>query len=93
MVIGKIVTSSSHLTYICQIFGPGEVETPPQPADFAFGRFVRIAVRTTQNGGSNSSSPEQLLGQRHVPATYVVGVIYDTILLNPSFGVAGPRLL
>lgn len=93
MVIGKIVKSSSHITYICQIFGPREVEVQPQPADFAFGRFVRIAVRTTPNEDSTGPFENPVPGQGHMPAAYVVGVIYDTILANPAFGVGGPRLL
>lgn len=77
MVIGKIVKSYSHIDYVCQIHGPLEVELPPGPADYAFGRFVRIAV------GSNL--PDQ-------PVCYIVGVIYNTTLLNPEFGSLGPRL-
>ena len=45
MYIGKIVKSDSHINYVCQIYGPREVELEPSPADYAFGRFVRIAVR------------------------------------------------
>ena len=45
MVIGKIVKSDSHISYVCRIFGPHEVGDEPTPADYAFGRFVRIAVR------------------------------------------------
>jgi hypothetical protein len=71
--IGKIVKSNSHIDYVCQVFGPGERETPPAPADYAFGQFVRVAVE---------GAPE---GQ-------LVGVIYNTILMNPEFGSLGPRL-
>ena len=31
--IGKIVRSESHVRYTCQIYGPGEVAVPPEPAD------------------------------------------------------------
>lgn len=40
--IGKIVTSRSHLDYVCQIYNPGEVACPPDPMSYAFGRFVRL---------------------------------------------------
>ena len=91
MFIGKIVKSDSHINYVCQIYGPREVELEPTPADYAFGRFVRIAVRSEQ-----SDDPDlQLglaLGTHHEPKNYAIGVIYDTILLNPAFGSLGPRL-
>ncbi len=90
MFIGKIVKSDSHINYVCQIYGPREVETEPGPADYAFGRFVRIAIRPAQ--GDDTSSLDYALGISQEPITYVVGVIYDTILLNPAFGSLGPRL-
>jgi hypothetical protein len=46
MKIGKIVKSESHINYICHIAGRHEAEIEPTPADFAFGRFVRIAIRS-----------------------------------------------
>ncbi len=54
MYIGKIVKSDSHINYVCQIYGPREVELEPTPTDYAFGRFVRIAVRAEQ---SNDHDP------------------------------------
>lgn len=42
MTIGKIVSSRSHLDYICQIYAPGEIAAPPQPEAYAFGRFMRL---------------------------------------------------
>lgn len=71
MLIGKIVSSTSHIEYVCQVYGPGEVETAPEPQDYGFGSFVDIE----QPDGS-----------------HLVGVIYDTTLLNPEFGSLGPRL-
>jgi hypothetical protein len=91
MFIGKIVKSDSHISYVCQIYGPREVEVEPGPADYAFGRFVRVAVRSGQNDDP-ASSLDIALGISQEPATYAVGVIYDTILLNPAFGSLGPRL-
>src|SRR5207247_6977284 len=91
MFIGKIVKSDSHINYVCQIYGPREVEVEPGPADYAFGRFVRIAIRSNQTDDSDHTL-DQALGISQEPVTYAVGVIYDTILLNPAFGSLGPRL-
>lgn len=44
MNIGKLVKSNSHTDYVCQVYGPGEVETPPAREDYAFGTFVRIGL-------------------------------------------------
>jgi len=91
MFIGKIVKSYSHINYGCQIYGPGEVEMEPGPADYAFARFVRVALRTVL--------PFDLEAKRRTthdknnqPASYAVGIIYNTTLLNPTFGSLGPRL-
>jgi hypothetical protein len=73
MLLGKIVRSNSHIDYVCQVYGPGEVEQPPDPADYAFGTFVSIALETQ-------------------PQSWLVGLVYDTVLLNPDFGNLGPRL-
>ena len=70
--IGKIVKSNTHVDYICRVFGPAEVASPPAPEDYAFGTFVRIELTTG--------------------ASYLVGLIYDTILMDPEFGRLGPRL-
>lgn len=71
MLIGKIVSSNSHVEYLCQVYGAGETEPIPQPADYGFGTFVAI---------EESDGAE------------LIGVIYDTTLLNPEFGSLGPRL-
>src|SRR6202048_4096721 len=92
MFIGKIVKSDSHINYVCQIYGPREVEVEPSPADYAFGRFVRVAVRSTITDAPDTRIVERALGKSQEPVTYAVGVIYDTILLNPAFGSLGPRL-
>jgi len=91
MFIGKIVKSDSHINYVCQIYGPREVEVEPNPADYAFGRFVRVAVRSGLTDNPNAKL-DLALGKSQEPVTYAVGVIYDTILLNPAFGSLGPRL-
>lgn len=91
MFIGKIVKSDSHINYVCQIYGPREVEVEPGPPDYAFGRFVRIAVRSSQIDDPDTTL-DLALGISQEPVTYAIGVIYDTILLNPAFGSLGPRL-
>ncbi len=91
MSIGKIVKSDSHINYVCQIYGPREVEIELTPADYAFGRFVRVAIRSGQSDDPNAAL-DHALGLSSEPVTYAVGVIYDTILLNPAFGALGPRL-
>src|SRR6266852_1683796 len=91
MYIGKIVKSDSHINYVCQIYGPREVEQEPAPADYAFGRFVRIAVRS-ELPDDHDAQVIMALGKSTEPRTYAIGVIYDTILLNPAFGSLGPRL-
>ena len=91
MEIGKIVKSYSHINYVCHIYGPREVEQEPAPADYAFGRFVRIALRS-EKGEDHDARIMAALGKSTEPQTYAVGVIYDTILVNPEFGSLGPRL-
>ena len=44
MGLGKIIKSNSHTDYVCQVYGPGEVETPPAREDYAFGTFVRVRL-------------------------------------------------
>lgn len=72
-VLGKVVKSNTHTDYVGQIYGPGEIETAPEPSSYAFGTFVRLAL----------GPPSRL---------WLVGLIYDIILLNPEFGWLGPRL-
>ncbi len=80
MRIGKIVKSNTHVDYVCQIFSVGEiVEPPPSPEDYAFGTFVRVGLSADAAQGALGSS-------------YLVGLIYSTILMNPEFGNLGPRL-
>jgi len=72
ITVGKLLKSTNHTDYVCQIYGSGEIAHPPQPSDYAFGTFVRVPL-----GGTYG---------------HLVGVIYDTMLLNPDFGNLGPRL-
>ena len=91
MNIGKIVKSDSHINYVCQIHGPLDFDQQPGPADYSFGRFVRIAIRT-EHAEDSDESPQPTPGKRSESQKYAVGVIYDTILVNPAFGSLGPRL-
>ena len=71
IIIGKIVTSNAHTDYVCQIYGPGEIDPLPQAPDYAFGTFVAIELDAD---------------------AMLVGVIYNTLLVNPDYGNLGPRL-
>ncbi|MFI5271471.1 MAG: hypothetical protein ACHQ4H_00375 [Ktedonobacterales bacterium] len=118
IALGKIVRSDSHVRYACQVYGPGEVATPPEPADYAFGSFVRVPLRLTPGRAAEldpdaitalpvlpvpSALPDAAASPRMparregghttaAPSACAVGLIYDTLLLNPAFGTLGPRL-
>lgn len=113
MTIGKIVRSESHVRYTCQVYSNGEVATPPEPADYAFGSFVRVPLRVSPAradvallalsapGDSDAIPASDALTNRQsitptIPSTpdgfWAIGLIYDTILVNPAFGSLGPRL-
>ncbi len=44
MFIGKIISSSSHVDYLCQVYGPGEAERVPEPHDYGFGTLVAVEL-------------------------------------------------
>jgi hypothetical protein len=96
--LGKIVKSDSHVRYMCQIFAAGEVSAPQRPVDFAFGSFVRLPLRAAGPDSDVATlAPATPLGSDAMlpvptPSQWAVGVIYDTILVNPAFGAFGPRL-
>ncbi|GAB4530760.1 MAG: hypothetical protein Kow0063_09230 [Anaerolineae bacterium] len=80
MRVGKIVKSNTHVDYVCQVYGPGEIaDQSPSPHDYAFGTFVRVEL--------SADSAQGVAGD-----SYLVGLIYSTILMNPEFGNLGPRL-
>ena len=97
VTIGKIVRSESHVRYTCQVYSPGETDAPPHPGDYAFGAFVRVPLRA---GLAQSDTLAPAPGDALAPldetstasAGWAIGLIYDTILLNPAFGALGPRL-
>jgi len=96
VIIGKVVKSDSHITYACQVYSAGEVEVQPGPSDCAFGQFVRAAVRTgsatPHTAGANGHVASGRRTGQQAGEVWAIGVIYDTILLNPAFGSLGPRL-
>jgi hypothetical protein len=96
VIIGKVVKSDSHITYACQVYSAGEVEVQPGPTDCAFGQFVRAAVRNgsaaTQAAGANGRAAGGNRSTEQAGEIWAIGIIYDTILLNPAFGTLGPRL-
>jgi hypothetical protein len=73
VLIGSIVKSNSHISYMCRVYGRLETESVPRPEQYAFGTFVTLA-------------PVEGTSVR------LVGVVRDTVLVNPDFGNAGPRL-
>ncbi len=91
MIIGKIVKSYSHINYVCQIYGPLEIEVPPDVAAYTFGHFVRVAIPSRHTDLSHNRQ-ERDQSRDEASSCYTVGVIYDTQLLNPAFGSLGPRL-
>lgn len=105
--IGKIVRSESHVRYTCQIYAPGEVARAPEPADYAFGSFVRIPLRAGPDRASGTeigaatwdafptadvAGPQAIAMASPPGSISAVGLIYDTILVNPAYGTLGPRL-
>ena len=60
--IGKVVKSNTHIDYVCQVYGRGELLTPPLPTDYAFGEFVAIELDGATDDGCN----------------LLVGIIYNT---------------
>src|SRR3954465_6084408 len=76
--IGKVVKSNTHVDYVCQVYNTNEMALCPQPADYCFGGFVSIQLDPAAGAPTGG-------GQ-------LIGVIYNTLLMNPDFGNLGPRL-
>ncbi len=79
--IGHIVNSNSHIDYVCQLASPLEREQRPAPDAYAFGAFVAIDLPQQPVTAPIAAVPPCL-----------IGVIYNTLLVNPSFTNLGPRL-
>lgn len=75
-VIGQLASTSSHVSYQCRVHNEGEREVRPPPSDYAFGRFVSVDLQ--EEDGSH-------LGES-------VGVIVDTVLVDPDFGGGSSHL-
>jgi hypothetical protein len=73
VLIGTIVKSNSHISYLCRVYGKLETDDVPRPEQYAFGTFVTLR-------------PDEESAMR------LVGVVRDTLLLNPDYGSLGPRL-
>ena len=84
--IGVIVNSNSHIDYVCELYGPLEREQRPPPAAYAFGSFVAISLPPFP-----ATSPDT--GQSPTAnAPCLIGVVYNSMLVNPNFTNLGPRL-
>ncbi|WIG57505.1 MAG: hypothetical protein OJF49_000249 [Ktedonobacterales bacterium] len=104
VAIGKIVRSESHVRYTCQVYSAGEIAAPPEPADYAFGSFVRMPLRISPgradvallDSPTSDTLPAPPAPRGRANTTHqdcwAIGLIYDTILVNPAFGSLGPRL-
>jgi len=89
MILGTITKSDSLVSYLCQVYRPGDVEVVPGPADYAFGRFVKIALDSPLQPTGPTPPAAQ---QGWSPARSVVGVICNTILSGSGLDSSGPRL-
>ncbi|MCI0390382.1 MAG: hypothetical protein MOB07_16650 [Acidobacteria bacterium] len=76
MRIAKIIKSNSHVDYAARVLDSLEAPEPPTTADYHFGEFVKILSRD-KNGESRGE---------------IIGVIYNSQLINPEYGNYGPRL-
>ncbi len=91
MYIGKIIKSDSHTNYVCRVYGHLEVEVEPSPGDFAFGRFVCVATPKQPQLSPVETGPA--LADHRESTIYLVGVIFNTLLVNPDLARSfGPRL-
>lgn len=86
--IGKIVKSNTHVDYVCQVYNANEVAVCPEPKDYCFGGFVAIQLEGNATGAASESST----GESSGGGEQLIGVIYNTLLMNPDFGNLGPRL-
>ncbi len=89
MQLGTIVSSLSHIDYLGQVFGPHDIECVPRPADYAFGRFVRVVTRTPAQVGREASAQNSTANASQV---FAVGLIYNTQLTPSGFDPGSPRL-
>jgi len=82
MLIAKIVKSNSHVDYVGRVLDHLEVPDPPSPEHYRFGQFVSIRSSPGRNGAAE-----------HSQESYdSVGIIYNSLLVNPDYDRMGPRL-
>ena len=84
--IGVIVNSNSHIDYVCRLYGPLERGRRPPPDAYAFGSFVAISLPPPP-----ATSPDTGQGST-ADAPCLIGVVYNSMLVNPNFTNLGPRL-
>jgi hypothetical protein len=89
MILGTITKSDSLVRNLCQVYRPGDVEVVPCPSDYAFGRFVKIALDAAlQHPGEVG----QAVQQSRSTSRSIIGVICSTILSGSGRDAGGPRL-
>ncbi len=77
MILGAITKSDSLVSYLCQVYRPGDVEVVPCPADYAFGRFVKIALDSPLQPPAELGAETQ---RSWSAGRSIIGVICNTIL-------------
>ena len=90
--IGVIVNSNSHIDYVCQLLSPLEREQRR-----AAGRLCLRRLRCHRPAPSRLSLPRPPTTAAPPPRSpqtppCLIGVVYNTLLVNPNFGNLGPRL-
>jgi hypothetical protein len=81
MLIAKVVKSNSHVDYVGRVLDKLEAEKPAAPHQYRFGQFVSIRSAGSMNGGA----PDE-------DSFDSVGIIYNSLLVNPDYDRLGPRL-
>ncbi|HEY6333073.1 MAG TPA: hypothetical protein VI756_27365 [Blastocatellia bacterium] len=81
MLIAKVVKSNSHVDYVGRVLDKLEAEKPPVPDQYRFGQFVSIRSAGSTNGGHPDDDSFDS-----------VGIIYNSLLVNPDYDRLGPRL-
>jgi hypothetical protein len=91
MITGKLARSNSHTDYVCQVYGPGEVDTPRSHVDYAFGTFVCIPLEGQAAYGCILGYTPRLLVASFL--AYLVGEFADSFVLAKVKIATGGRWL
>lgn len=67
--LGRIVKTNSHVEYLCRVHRKQEEAYTPVAKDYAFGRFVAVAL--TESDGT--------------PLGHLIGVVFNTHIFDPEF--------